>query len=83
MNLGFNIIRKCVLGLDPALPIMSLLPYYYQLTTDKADFVEVIHTNSGILGNYPQLGHVDFSINGGSMQPTCLSTQTNTLGNVI
>lgn len=43
----------------------------FRLTRDDADFVEIIHTNSGVYGEYPQTGHVDFSVNGGRMQPVC------------
>lgn len=43
----------------------------FRLTKDDANFVEVIHTNSGVYGEYPQIGHVDFSVNGGRMQPVC------------
>lgn len=45
----------------------------FGLTRDDADFVEVIHTNSGAYGEYPQIGHADFSINGGRIQPSCTS----------
>jgi len=45
----------------------------FRLTRDDANFVEVIHTNSGVYGEYPQIGHVDFCVNGGSMQPICTS----------
>lgn len=45
----------------------------FRLTRDDADFVEVIHTNSGVYGEFPQTGHVDFSVNGGQSQPSCAS----------
>lgn len=53
----------------------------FRLTRDDADFVEVIHTNSGVYGEYPQIGHVDFSVNGGRMQPICTS-QANIIRNI-
>lgn len=48
----------------------------FRLTRDDANFVEIIHTNSGLYGEYPQTGHVDFSINGGRLQPSCANQPT-------
>ena len=47
-----------------------------RLDTTDAEFVDVIHTNSGliILGalSFPyNIGHVDFYPNGGTSQPGC------------
>lgn len=53
----------------------------FRLTRDDANFVEVIHTNSGAYGEYPQTGHVDFSINGGRIQPVCTS-QSNIISKI-
>ncbi|XP_025406428.1 phospholipase A1-like isoform X2 [Sipha flava] len=62
-----------IIGLDPAKPLIDLfLMEEFRLTKNDADFVEVIHTNSGAYGENPQIGHVDFSINGGRMQPSCI-----------
>ena len=41
------------------------------MTKDDAHQVQVIHTNSGILGEVNQVGHIDFCVNGGKMQPGC------------
>lgn len=61
-------------GLDPAKPLVDLFTTDdFRLTRDDADFVQVIHTNSGVYGSYPRTGHVDFNINGGRMQPVCAS----------
>lgn len=72
-----------VTGLDPAKPLIDLFTMdEFRLTRDDADFVEVIHTNSGVYGEYPQIGHVDFCVNGGRMQPICL-TQANIIRNIL
>ena len=47
-----------------------------RLDTSDAEFVDVIHTNSGTLIDgslsFPQaIGHVDFFANGGHSQPGC------------
>jgi len=71
-----------VTGLDPAKPLIDLFTMdEFRLTRDDADFVEVIHTNSGVYGEYPQIGHVDFCVNGGRMQPICTS-QANIIRNI-
>lgn len=58
--------------MDPAKPLIDMFSMEeFRLTRNDADFVEVIHTNSGAYGEYPQIGHVDFCINGGRMQPSC------------
>lgn len=43
----------------------------FRLTRDDANFVQVIHTNAGILGESAPIGHIDFCVNGGTMQPGC------------
>merc|ERR1712226_510360 len=46
-----------------------------QLTKDKADFVDVWHSNSNLenrpIGVSRPIGHVDYWINGGKYQPVC------------
>lgn len=32
---------------------------------------KVIHTNAGFLGEEAQVGHLDFCVNGGRIQPYC------------
>lgn len=82
--LFFQLLYACsnVTGLDPAKPLIDLFTMdEFRLTRDDADFVEVIHTNSGVYGEYPQIGHVDFCVNGGRMQPICTS-QANIIRNI-
>lgn len=62
-----------VTGLDPALPGFQ---YYAgpegRLDEGDAEFVEAIHTCSGVLGMSSPTGHADFYPNGGSpFQPGC------------
>lgn len=42
-----------------------------KLDKTDADFVDVIHTNSGIFGKIEPSGHIDFYVNGGQTQPIC------------
>ncbi|XP_077544631.1 lipase member H-like isoform X2 [Haemaphysalis longicornis] len=66
-----------ITGLDPAGPL-----FYHSnvtLSTNDAQFVDVIHTNAGAfkegkLGINKSIGHVDFYPNGGSEQPNCPDT---------
>lgn len=41
------------------------------LDPGDANFVDVLHTGAGILGQWGPNGHVDFYINGGTSQPGC------------
>lgn len=59
-------------GLDPARPLVDQFgDAAFRLTRDDAKVVQVIHTNAGALGEEAQVGHVDFCVNGGRMQPGC------------
>lgn len=61
-----------LLGLDPARPLIDrFASKYFRLTKDDAHQVQIIHTNAGFLGEVNQVGHVDFCVNGGIMQPGC------------
>ncbi|KAJ8984335.1 hypothetical protein NQ317_012555, partial [Molorchus minor] len=65
-----------ITGLDPALPEFSLNGKYIntttRLTATDADYVDVIHTDSGIFGFPISIGHADFYPNGGrALQPGC------------
>lgn len=68
----FNISR--VTGLDPANPCYSGIDKVGSLTgltkTD-ATFVDIVHTNAGILGMQEPIGHVDLYFNDGKTQPGC------------
>lgn len=66
-----------ITGLDPAAPGFSINDTETRLDTSDADFVDIIHTNSGpiYLGDVSMeeaIGHVDFYPNGGQKQPGCL-----------
>ncbi|CAN7942752.1 unnamed protein product, partial [Ixodes hexagonus] len=58
-----------ITALDPASKDFE----YEHLDPSDADFVDVIHTSSGIvkLGYREPIGHVDFYPNGGGRQPGC------------
>ncbi|KAH8318567.1 hypothetical protein KR067_011700, partial [Drosophila pandora] len=43
----------------------------HALSPSDAEFVEVVHTNSGGAGTWETLGHVDYYPNGGTTQPGC------------
>ncbi|CAG9861221.1 unnamed protein product [Phyllotreta striolata] len=60
-----------IVGLDPALPLFPWDEVDGRLDPTDAQFVQVIHTCSGILGYNRDLGHVDYWPNGGSDQPGC------------
>lgn len=48
-------------GLDPAGPLKGPpIVLGTKLSPDSADFVDVYHTNAGLLGTFVQSGHVDF-----------------------
>ncbi|XP_032685704.1 phospholipase A1-like [Odontomachus brunneus] len=67
-----------IIGLDPARPLLrpGLLN---RLDAGDANFVEVIHTNAGYYGETGRVGHVDFCVNGGKMQPFCEDKEKNQL----
>lgn len=60
---------------DPALPMFRTKG----LSKKDARTVQVIHTNSGILGQTKQIGHYDYYPNGGSQQPGCPSSKIASL----
>ncbi|XP_073989322.1 lipase member H [Rhodnius prolixus] len=61
-----------IIGLDPARPLVDRFGGpSFRLTKDDAHVVQVIHTNAGLLGENPQVGKVDFCVNGGRWQPNC------------
>ncbi|XP_055859354.1 phospholipase A1-like [Episyrphus balteatus] len=68
-----------IIGLDPAGPGYEDNSSAKDecLTKDDAGYVEVIHTNAGILGYLTPIGNADFYVNGGEEQPGCF------LGNSI
>jgi len=67
-----------ITGLDPARPYFTdgILDHMDGLTKEDAEFVDVIHTNSGkivegCLSIFEGVGHMDFYPNGGRHQPGC------------
>ncbi|KAF5284342.1 hypothetical protein FQA39_LY04635 [Lamprigera yunnana] len=61
-----------IVGLDPARPLIDqFATREFRLTKDDAYHVQIVHTNAGILGEEGASGHVNFCINGGTMQPGC------------
>ncbi|XP_004929470.1 phospholipase A1 isoform X1 [Bombyx mori] len=61
-----------IVGLDPARPLVSAYgSRQFRLSRDDAYVVQVLHTNAGFLGESGLVGHVDFCINGGRLQPGC------------
>ncbi|CAK9807663.1 Pancreatic triacylglycerol lipase (Fragment) [Anthophora plagiata] len=61
-----------VVALDPAMPNFLLAGPGKRVSTEDANFVQVIHTNGGVLGYVEPLGHVDFYPNGGCLQAGCM-----------
>lgn len=60
-------------GLDPARPLIRV-GNVNRLDPGDAISVQVVHTNAGHYGEMGRVGHVDFCINGGKMQPYCERT---------
>nr|XP_014293870.1 phospholipase A1 member A isoform X1 [Halyomorpha halys] len=60
-----------ITGLDPALPLYATSVDEFKLDKSDAKFVDVIHSNPGMFGKAEPSGHVDFYINGASIQPGC------------
>ncbi|CAK9814362.1 Pancreatic triacylglycerol lipase (Fragment) [Anthophora quadrimaculata] len=61
-----------VVALDPAMPNFLLAGPGNRVSTEDAKFVQVIHTNGGVLGYVKAIGHVDFYPNGGRLQAGCV-----------
>lgn len=59
-------------GLDPAFPEFRLAGPGARISSGDAKYVEIIHTNAGLLGFLPAIGDVDFYPNGGMKQHGCL-----------
>lgn len=64
---------KSVIGLDPALPRFELVGPGSRISSDDAEYVEIIHTNGGFLGFLSAIGDADFYPNGGKKQHGCLT----------
>lgn len=77
-----------ITGLDPAGPFFPLNDTSSRLDISDAEFVDIIHTDSGDLdgnelGMEEPIGHIDFYPNGGADQPGCfhLGNETATRSN--
>ncbi|KAJ3642559.1 hypothetical protein Zmor_025324 [Zophobas morio] len=66
-----NVVPARITGLDPALPFFATLNNDWKLDSADAQFVDVVHTSAGSFGKIEALGHVDFYMNGGVLQPSC------------
>lgn len=60
-----------LIALDPAFPLFSVDNLADRLDQTDAQYVQVIHANSGFLGYPDSIGHADFHPNGGVKQPGC------------
>ncbi|XP_059608065.1 lipase member H-A-like [Phlebotomus argentipes] len=60
-----------IVALDPALPHFTINRPEERIALTDADFIEVIHTNAGLLGFDLPIGMVDFYPNWGISQPGC------------
>ncbi|XP_065205842.1 endothelial lipase-like [Planococcus citri] len=72
INLGQKRLPR-ITGLDPAWPLFYpiLTSSTQRLGREHADFVDVIHTNSGGFGVVYSLAHYDIYANDGTYQPGC------------
>ncbi|XP_014614491.1 PREDICTED: endothelial lipase-like [Polistes canadensis] len=61
-----------VIGLDPALPGFTSANPGSRISQSDADYVEIIHTNGGLLGYLRPIGDADFFPNGGMRQAGCI-----------
>lgn len=61
-----------ITGLDPAGPCFTMSNPDGRLDKNDATYVDIIHTNGGMLGFRDPIGHKDFYPNGGRSQPRCL-----------
>jgi pimeloyl-ACP methyl ester carboxylesterase len=60
-----------VIALDPALPLFSMNQPNERVAPTDAEYVEVMHTNAGLLGFDQPIGIADFYPNWGRTQPGC------------
>lgn len=73
-----------ITGLDPAEPLFTDTDPLVRLDRSDAHFVDVVHTDAislamGGLGMREAIGHVDFYPNGGSANPGCDMSWTDTV----
>lgn len=66
-----NVTIPRIVGLDPASPLFSFDNRERRLATGDARYVEIVHSNAGLLGFSAPLGDASFYPNGGRSQPGC------------
>ncbi|XP_055597202.1 pancreatic triacylglycerol lipase-like [Uranotaenia lowii] len=62
---------QAVIALDPALPLFSMDRPAERVAPGDARYVEIIHTNAGLLGFDQPIGQASFYPNWGRSQPGC------------
>jgi hypothetical protein len=74
-----------ITGLDPAGPLYQFIKPERRLDAAHAKFVDVLHTDIGMLGSDQKLGTADFYANGGKgiAQPNCINFTLNNLGSTF
>ncbi|XP_030768030.1 pancreatic triacylglycerol lipase-like [Sitophilus oryzae] len=71
-SLPENVRIPRITALDPAYPEFPIQDRTKRLANTDADYIDVIHTDSGIFGFPVSIGHSDFYPNGGrALQPGC------------
>ncbi|GJQ71265.1 hypothetical protein Trydic_g11004 [Trypoxylus dichotomus] len=80
-----NLAKKIgrITGLDPAGPLYNYVPNTKRLSTEDALFVDILHTNAGVLGILPSIGHMDFYPDGGIYQNTCEPSESECSHNIV
>lgn len=65
----------CIIGMDAAQPLFTF-PFHIdaakRLDSGDAKFVQAIHTSCNTLGVAGNVGHADYYLNGGAIQPLCI-----------
>lgn len=70
-----------IIGLDPASVLFDFLETEERLCDTDAEYVQVIHTDSGHYSFEYPIGHADFYPNGGKSQPGC--TKKNAITSLV
>lgn len=73
MNFCILLKTSLFLGLDPALPGFIAAKEGSRISRGDANYIEIIHTNGGILGYLDSIGDADFYPNGGVKQAGCIA----------
>lgn len=70
--------------MDPARPMFSSKQPSHRLDQTDAQFVDVVHTTSLVLGQHKPIGNIDFYPNGGNTkQPGCRYDYGKTITTII